>query len=349
MNAPLKDNAYIAKTANGKKNLISGSTTSNNLTIGNYIGAIKIWGELQETYNCYYMVADLHAITTKQDPKELQARSLSFYAQYLACGLDAEKNTVFLQSHVSEHAELAWILSCFTSYGDLTRMTQFKDKSAKHPKNINAGLFTYPVLMAADILLYDAHLVPVGEDQKQHLELTREVATHFNNSHGPTFVVPEPFIGKVGARVMALQDPTRKMDKSDPNPSNTIYLLDDPKLITKKMKSATTDSGSEIRFDASTPEKAGVTNLISIYSVLANITPQQVEGKFVGKMYGHLKAELAELVCEKLKPVQDRYTDLMKNQDHLRATMKSNAERARAHTSKTLARVYEKVGFYPKL
>lgn len=349
MREPEKSTAFAAKTANGKKNLLSGSTTSNNLTIGNYIGAIKTWGELQKEYNCFYMVADLHAITTKQDPTQLRERSLSFYAQYLACGLDPEKNIIFMQSHVSEHAELAWILSCFTSYGDLTRMTQFKDKSLKHPKNINAGLFTYPVLMAADILLYDAHLVPVGEDQKQHLELTREVATHFNNSHGPTFVIPEPFIGKVGARVMALQDPTRKMDKSDPNPSNTIYLLDDPKLITKKMKSATTDSGSEIRFDKENPEKAGITNLITIYSVLAELTPQQVEEKFVGKMYGHLKVELAELVCEQLKPVQGRYAELMKNQDHLRAVMKKNAERAHAQTARTLARVYEKVGFYPKL
>jgi len=334
---------------NGKKNLLSGSAPSNDLTLGNYIGAIKTWNDLQEEYNCYYMVADLHSITTKQDPKILRERSLSFYAQYLACGLDPEKNIIFMQSHVSEHAELAWILNCFTAFGDLTRMTQFKDKSQKHPKNINAGLFSYPVLMASDILLYDAHLVPVGEDQKQHLELTRDIAIHFNNSHGPSFVVPEPFIGKVGARVMALQEPTRKMDKSDPNAHNTVYLLDDPKVITKKIKSATTDSGAEIRFDKNNPEKAGITNLISIYSVLADISPKQVEERFAGKMYGHLKMGLAELVCEKLKPVQDRYTELMKDPIHLQEIMKKNALLAKEHSSRTLARIYDKVGFLPKL
>lgn len=339
----------MSSQASTKKNLLSGSAPSNNLTLGNYIGAIKTWAELQEQYNCYYMVADLHSITTKQDPKALRERSLSFYAQYLACGLNPDKNVIFFQGHVSEHAELAWILSCFTSYGDLTRMTQFKDKSQKHPKNINAGLFTYPVLMAADILLYDAHLVPVGEDQKQHLELTREVATHFNNSHGDTFIIPEPFIGKMGARIMALQDPTRKMDKSDPVPGNTVFLLDDPKLITKKLKSATTDSGTEIRYDKENPEKAGITNLLTMYAVLSDKTTQQVEEEFAGKMYGHLKVGLAELICAKLKPVQERYNELMKDRSYLESVMKKGAERASEHAAKTLARVYEKVGFFRKL
>ena len=331
--------------SNGKKNLLSGSAPSGNLTIGNYIGAIKTWGELQAEFNCYYMVVDLHSITTRQDPKLLRERSLSFYAQYLACGLDPEKNKIFLQSHVSEHAELAWVLNCFTPYGDLTRMTQFKDKSAKHPKNINSGLFTYPVLMAADILLYDAHLVPVGEDQKQHLELTRDIALRFNNEFGETFAFPDPFIGKVGARIMALQEPTRKMDKSDPNRNNTIYLLDDPKLITKTCKSAQTDSGSEVRF---AEDKPGVANLLTIYSVLSGLTIPQVEEKFVGKMYGHLKVELAELVCDTLAPVQARHADLMKNQDYLHSVMQKGADLAAEHSAKTLARVYDKLGFIPK-
>jgi tryptophanyl-tRNA synthetase len=328
--------------ANGKKNLLTGSAPSGNLTIGNYIGAVRNWLLHQEEYNCYYMVANLHGITTKQDPKELKERTLSFYAQYLACGLDPEKNTVFVQSQVSEHAELAWVLNCFTSYGDLTRMTQFKDKSIKHPKNINAGLFSYPVLMAADILLYDAHLVPVGEDQKQHLELTRDVALRFNHEMGETFAFPEPFIPKVGARVMALQDPSRKMDKSDPNSANTVYLTDDPKVIEKKFKSATTDSGSEIKY---AEDKPGVSNLLEIYSAFSGKPIAEVEAHFTGKMYGHLKVELGQLVAEKLKPIQDRLTHLLKDKGELESIMKKNAEKARAHANLTLARVYDRVGF----
>jgi tryptophanyl-tRNA synthetase len=330
---------------NGKKNLLTGSTTSGNLTIGNYIGAVRNWLLHQEEYNCYYMVANLHSITTKQDPKLLKERTLSFYAQYLACGLDPEKNTVFVQSHVSEHAELAWVLNCFTPFGDLSRMTQFKDKSVKHPKNINAGLFNYPVLMAADILLYDAHLVPVGEDQKQHLELTRDIAIRFNNEHGETFAFPDPFIAKVGARVMALQEPTRKMDKSDPNENNTVFLLDDPKKIEKKFKSATTDSGSEIEYSK---EKPGVSNLLEIYSTLSGKTIPEVETHFAGKMYGHLKVELGQLVIEKLKPIQERHTHLLKDKGELESIMKKNAQKARDHAARTLARVYDRVGFLSK-
>lgn len=332
--------------ANGKKNILSGSTLSGSLTLGNYIGAIKNWDALQEEYNCFYMVADLHAITTKQDPKSLLERATSFYALYLACGLDPEKNVVFMQSHVHQHAELAWALNCFTPFGDLSRMTQFKDKSQKHPKNINTGLFTYPVLMAADILLYDAHLVPVGEDQKQHLELTRDVAMRFNNEYGETFVVPEPYIGKVGARVMALQEPERKMDKSDPNAHNTVFLLDEPKVIEKKIKSSTTDSGSEIKF---AEDKPGVSNLLSIYSAISGKTIPEVETHFSGKMYGHLKVELAELVVEKLKPIQAEHKRLVQDQAQLRAIMKKNAERAALTTAKTLRRVYDKIGFLPPL
>lgn len=325
--------------------LLSGSAPSGNLQLGNYIGAVQSWARLQEQYRNYYMVVDLHAITTRQDPKLLRERSLSFYAQYLACGLDPERNMIFFQSHVAEHAELAWVLACFTPYGDLTRMTQFKDKAAKHTKNINAGLFTYPVLMAADILLYDANLVPVGEDQKQHLELTRDVAMRFNNEFGETFTVPEPFIPKVGARIMALLEPTRKMDKSDPNPNNTIFLLDDPKLIEKKFKSATTDSGTEIKF---AEDKPGVSNLLSIQSALTGKTIPELESHFAGKMYGHLKIETAQLVIEKLKPVQERYAELVKDQGYLKSVMKAGAERARTHASRTLARVYDALGFIPK-
>ncbi|HEY8278529.1 MAG TPA: tryptophan--tRNA ligase [Bdellovibrionota bacterium] len=330
---------------NGKQNTLSGSAPSGNLTLGNYIGAIRNWGELQNEFNCYYMVVDLHSITTKQDPKVLRERSLSFYAQYLACGLDPEKNVLFLQSHVPEHAELAWVLSCYTPFGDLSRMTQFKDKSQKHPKNINAGLFTYPVLMAADILLYDAHVVPVGEDQKQHLELTRDVAMRFNNELGDTFVVPEPMIPKVGARIMALQEPTRKMDKSDPNAANTVFLLDDPKAIEKKIKSATTDSGSEVKFDESKP---GISNLLTIHSVMSGKPIPELEAHFTGKMYGHVKVELAGLVVEKLRPVREKYEQLMKDQSYLQSVMKKNGERAHQHAAQTLARVYDKLGFLPK-
>lgn len=330
---------------NGKKNLLSGSAPSGRLSLGNYIGAIRNWDALQEEYNCYYMVVDLHSITAKQDPKALRERSLSFYAQYLACGLNPDRNVIFLQSHVAEHSELAWILSCYTPFGDLSRMTQFKDKSLKHPKNINAGLFTYPILMAADILLYDAHLVPVGEDQKQHLELTRDIAQRFNNEHGETFAFPEPFIPKVGARIMALQEPTRKMDKSDTNEGNTIFLLDDEKVILKKFKSATTDSGSEIR---SADDKPGVSNLLAIHSAMSGKTVAELEAHFSGKMYGHLKVELGELVAEKLKPFREKHAQLMNDEAYLFSVMRKNAERAREHASRTLARVYDRVGFLPK-
>lgn len=326
--------------------LLSGSAPSGDLQIGNYIGAVQNWKRLQEQYRCYYMVVDLHAITTRQDPKVLRERSLSFFAQYLACGLDPDKNVIFFQSHVAEHAELAWVLNCFTPYGDLTRMTQFKDKSLKNAKNINAGLFTYPVLMAADILLYDTALVPVGEDQKQHIELTRDIAIRFNNEFGETFRVPEPFIPKVGARIMALLEPTRKMDKSDPNPNNTVFLLDEPKTIEKKFKSATTDSETAIRY--APDEKPGVSNLISIYSAMSGKSTKEVEAHFQGKMYGHLKIETAELVIEKLKPVREKYQDLIQDKGQLNSIISRAAQTAREHASQTLRRVYDRVGFVPK-
>lgn len=342
---PTTNQPAFGLAPNGKKNILSGSAPSGRLSLGNYIGAVRNWVALQEAYNCYYMVVNLHSITTRQDPKILQEQTLSFYAQYLACGLDPEKNVIFLQSDVAEHAELAWILNCFTPFGDLTRMTQFKDKSARFPKNINAGLFSYPVLMAADILLYDTHLVPVGDDQKQHLELTRDIAGRFNNEFGQTFAMPDPLIEEFGGRIMALQDPTKKMSKSDDNAGNTIFLLDEPKQIEKKMKSATTDSGSEIKY---ADDKPGVSNLLEIHSTLSGRSIKDLEAHFTGKMYGHLKIETAEVVTETLRPVRENYAKLMQDRAYLNTVIAKNAGRAREHAARTLARVYDKVGFVRK-
>lgn len=325
-----------------KKTLLSMSVPTGVLTIGNYIGAIKNWAEMQEEYNCYYAVADLHAITTRQDPQELSARTYSFLAQYLACGLDPERNVVFMQSHVPAHTQLTWVLTCLSSMGTLNRMTQFKDKSKTHTDNINAGLFTYPVLMAADILLYQTHVVPVGEDQKQHLELTRDLAESFNNKFGKTFVIPEPIIPKVGARIMSLTEPEKKMSKSDANPNNYIAILDDPKLITKKLKGAVTDSGTEVKYDES---RAGLANLMTIYSVLSGKNMPEVEAEFAGKMYGHLKIATAELVVATVEPVQKRYREYMSDKGELARILKRNAERACNVANHTLADVYKKVGF----
>ena len=341
----MESKKLYALANNQKPNILSGCTLTGNLTLGNLIGAVEQWKSMQDEYNCYYMVADLHGITVRQEPKAFRERGMSFFAQYLACGLDPDKNIIFFQSHVAEHSELAWILNCSAPFGDLTRMTQFKDKSLKNAKNINAGLFTYPVLMAADILLYDGHLVPIGDDQKQHLELTRDIAMRFNNEYGETFAVPEPFIPKQGARIMALLEPTKKMSKSDDNPNNTIFLLDEPKALEKKIKSSTTDSGSEIKFSE---EKPGVANLLTIYSCLSGKTIPTLEQEYVGKMYGHLKVDLANIAVEKLRPFREKYADLMKNQDYLHSVIKKNAERARAHAARTLARTYENMGFVAK-
>ena len=326
-----------------KKVILSGSTATGDLTLGNYIGAINNWKKLQEQYDCLYFVADLHALTVYQDPKALKERCLSFFAQYLALGLDPEKNTLFLQSHVHEHAELSWILTCLTPMGNLNRMTQFKEKSQKHVKNINAGLFTYPVLMASDILLYQADLVPVGEDQKQHLELCRDIVTFFENRYGEgALKMPEPHIGKVGARVMSLQDPSKKMSKSDENEKNFVSIIDTPKKIQKKIKSAVTDSDTVVQYD---PEnKAGLANLLTIYHVLSGKSIEEIEKDYEGKMYGHLKVDLADLVCETLAPVREKYDDLMKNQDYLEELLEKGAEKARVRASKTLAEVYDRVG-----
>jgi tryptophanyl-tRNA synthetase len=326
-----------------KKTILSGSTVTGDLTLGNYIGAINNWKQLQEQYDCLYFLADLHALTVYQDPKVLRDRTYSFFAQYLALGLDPKKNIIFVQSQVHEHTELSWILTCLTPMGYLNRMTQFKEKSEKHVKNINAGLYTYPILMAADILLYQADLVPVGEDQRQHLELCRDIVGFFENRYGAgVFKMPEAYVGKMGARIMSLQDPDKKMSKSDENDKNFVSIIDDAKKIEKKIKSATTDSGSEIKFD---PEaKAGLSNLMTIYSVLSGKSIEQLEKDYEGKMYGHLKVDLAELVVQTLKPVREKYDDLMKNRDYLDSLMKEGAQRAQERARHTLENVYRTVG-----
>lgn len=326
-----------------KKTILSGSTVTGDLTLGNYIGAIHNWKKLQEDYDCLYFLADLHALTVYQDPKVLRERTYSFFSQYLALGLDPHKNTIFVQSQVHQHTELSWILTCLAPMGYLNRMTQFKEKSEKHTKNINAGLFTYPVLMAADILLYQADMVPVGEDQKQHLELCRDLVGYFENRYGQgMFKLPEPFIGKTGARIMSLQEPDKKMSKSDENEKNFVSIIEDAKKIEKKIKSATTDSGTEIKYD---PEnKAGLANLLTIYSVLSGKSFEQIETDYEGKMYGHLKVDLAELVIETLKPVKAKYDDLMKNKDHLDQLMLQGKEKASLRAEKTLKKVYDAVG-----
>jgi tryptophanyl-tRNA synthetase len=326
-----------------KKTILSGSTVTGDLTLGNYIGAINNWKKLQEDYDCLYFLADLHALTVYQDAQVLRERTYSFFAQYLALGLDPKKNIIFVQSQVHEHTELSWILTCLTPMGYLNRMTQFKEKSEKHVKNINAGLYTYPILMASDILLYQADLVPVGEDQKQHLELCRDIVGFFENRYGAgVFKMPEAYISKMGARVMSLQDPEKKMSKSDENDKNFVSIIDDAKKIEKKIKSAVTDSGTEIKFD---PEnKVGLANLMTIYSVLSGKTTEQLEKDYAGKMYGHLKVDLADLVVETLKPVKEKYDDLMKNKDYLDALMKEGATRAQGRACLTLDKVYKTVG-----
>lgn len=330
-----------------KKTILSGSTVTGNLTLGNYIGAINNWTQLQNDYDCIYFLADLHALTVHQEPAVLRERIYSFFAQYLALGLDPEKNIIFAQSHVHEHTELTWILTCLTPMGYLNRMTQFKEKAEKHVKNINAGLFSYPVLMAADILLYQVDLVPVGEDQKQHLELCRDLVGYFENRYGKgIFKMPEPHIPKLGARIMSLQDPTKKMSKSDENEKNFVAVIDDAKKIEKKIKSAATDSGSEIKYDVE--NKPGVSNLLTIYSILAKKPIEQLEKDYEGKMYGHLKVDLAELVVETLRPARERYEDLMKNRDHLDQLLARGAERAQARAAVTLKKVYEAVGLVPR-
>ncbi len=328
-----------------KKVIFSGIKPSGSITLGNYIGALKNWVALQDEYDCYYCVVDMHAITERQEPKELRRITMESLAQYIACGLDPEKNTVFIQSHVAAHAELAWVLNTMTYMGELNRMTQYKDKSKKNTDNLNSGLFTYPVLMAADILLYQTELVPVGEDQKQHLELTRDIAARFNNRYSDTFATPEVFTPKTGARIMSLQDPTSKMAKSDENENASIYIADSPETIRRKLKRAVTDSVGIVQIS---DEQPGVKNLITIYSALADITPEEVVAKYDGQGYGVFKSEVAEVIIESLAPVREKYELLMKDKAYLESVYKLGAEKAERSARKTLRKVYKKVGFIPR-
>jgi tryptophanyl-tRNA synthetase len=328
-----------------RKTVLSGIQPSGHLTLGNYLGALKNWVTMQEQYDCYYMLVDLHAITVRQDAADLRERCYKTLALMMACGLDPKRNVLFAQSHVAAHSRLAWILNCYTMVGELNRMTQFKDKSAKNADNINAGLYDYPVLMAADILLYDSALVPVGDDQKQHLELTRDVALRFNNLYGKVFTVPEPMIPQVGARIMGLQDPAAKMSKSDNNELNNVYLLDSPEVLDKKFKRAVTDSGSEVRYSA---DKPGVANLMTILSATTGDSFAAIEQRFAGAGYGKFKAAVAEAVIEKLKPLQQRYHEIRSDEAGLRAVLKDGAERASAHADRTLKRVHDVLGFIPQ-
>jgi tryptophanyl-tRNA synthetase len=325
-----------------KKVIFSGIQPSGTLTIGNYIGALRNFRVLQDDYDCLYCVVDMHAITLRQDPALLRRRCNELIATYIACGLNPEKNLIYCQSHVSAHAELSWVLNCFTYMGELGRMTQFKDKSAKHEENINAGLLTYPVLMAADILLYQTNLVPVGVDQKQHLELCRDIAIRFNGIYGDVFTIPEPYITKIGGKVMSLQEPTRKMSKSDPE-DTYIAILDKPDVIRKKIRRAVTDSEGSIRYDLE--EKPGVSNLLSILSVLGGGEIPALEAELNGQGYGVLKERTADAVIETLSPIQREYEKLIADKEYILKIMNQNAERAQVLAQKTLRKVYKKVGF----
>ncbi len=325
-----------------KKVLYSGMQATGNLTLGNYLGALKNWLTLSDEYECFYGVVDLHSITIRQDPAELRKRARALLTLYIAAGLDPEKNCIYYQSHVSGHAELAWILNCFTYMGELNRMTQFKDKAAKHADNINAGLFTYPVLMAADILLYQADVVPVGVDQMQHLEITRDIAQRFNGIYGDVFTVPEAYFGKVGAKIMSLQDPAKKMSKSDENPNASIYLMDDPDTIMRKFKRAVTDSEGQILYR---DEQPGIKNLIDIYCACTGKTPDETVREFDGKGYGEFKPAVGEVVVAVLKPLQERVGELNKDKAYIDSVIKKNGEKAQYFANKTLRKVQKKVGF----
>ncbi len=325
-----------------KKVIFSGIQPSGIITLGNYIGAVKNWSALQDEYACIYSVVDMHAITVRQNPADLRKRSLETLAMIIASGVDPDKSLVFIQSHVPQHAQLSWVLNCYSMFGELSRMTQFKDKSQKHADNINAGLFDYPVLMAADILLYQTDLVPVGVDQKQHLELARNIAERFNGIYSPTFVVPDPYIPPVGAKIMSLTDPTRKMSKSDENPKSYVSIIDDEATIVKKFKSAVTDSDMEIAFREG---KDGINNLLTIYSAVTGKTIEQAEKEFAGCGYGTFKQAVGEAVAEHLKPLREKYTDLLKNKDYLEKIYKESASQASAIAERTLRKVYKKIGF----
>ncbi|MDE5605377.1 MAG: tryptophan--tRNA ligase [Eubacterium sp.] len=311
-------------------------------TLGNYLGAMKGWPSFQEEYDTVYGVADLHSITVRQEPKKLRQQTMELYAMLLAIGLDPEKGILFVQSHVPAHSQLAWLLNCYTQFGELSRMTQFKDKSAQHSDNVNAGLFTYPCLMAADILLYQADVVPVGADQKQHVEICRDIANRFNGVYGNVFTVPEPVIQKNGARVMSLADPTRKMSKSDPNPKGTVYLTDEPNVIMKKFKSAVTDSEMSVRYAEG---KDGINNLMTIYSAVTGDSFEKIEADFSGKGYGDFKVAVGEAVVEELRPVQEKFKQLMNDKVYLAECQKNGAEFASRIGNRTLNKAMKKIGF----
>ncbi len=330
----------------GKKVLYSGMQSTGNLTLGNYLGAMKNWVTLSDEYECFYAVANMHSITVRQDPAQLRKHARSLLTIFIAAGIDPKKNCIYYQSHVPAHAELAWILNCYTYMGELSRMTQFKDKSAKHADNINAGLFTYPVLMAADILLYQTEVVPVGIDQMQHLEITRDIAQRFNALYGDVFVIPEAYIAKVGAKINSLQNPEKKMSKSDENPNASIYLMDDPDTIMRKFKRAVTDSEACICYR---DEQPGIKNLLNIYCACTEKTPDEAVAEFSGKGYGELKTAVGESVIAVLKPLQDEVARLTKDKAYIDSIIKENAEKANYYATKTLRKVQKKVGFPDKI
>ncbi len=336
----------LTETAAPKKRMLSGIQPSGDLHLGNYLGAIKNWGARSDQFECFYFMADLHTITVRQTPADLRRRTLEQLAQYIACGLDPQKNTLFIQSHVHQHAELGWVLNCYTMFGELSRMTQFKDKSSKHAENVNGGLFTYPALMAADILLYQPDLVPVGHDQKQHCELTRDVAQRFNGIYGNVFKVPEPYIPETGARIMSLNAPESKMSKS--MPEGCVFLMERPEDIQRKFKRAITDSDTEncVRFD---PEnKPGVANLMSIYSAVTGKSFAQIEEEFAGSGYGRFKPVVGDAVIEHLRPIREESQRLLKDKAYLEGVYRDGAQRASYEAEKTLRKVYKKIGFVAK-
>ncbi|MEG0641794.1 MAG: tryptophan--tRNA ligase [Clostridium sp.] len=329
----------------GKKVIFSGTQPSGKLTVGNYLGALKNWVDLQDDYNCYYCIVDLHAITVAQEPKDLRARTIEVLAQYVAAGIDPKKNTLFIQSHVSAHAELSWVMNCLTYMGELNRMTQFKEKSKKYEENLNAGLYTYPSLMAADILLYDTDLVPVGEDQKQHLEITRDLAGRFNSRYSDTFKIPEPFIPKVGARIMSLQEPTKKMSKSDENKNSFILLSETADETRNKVRRAVTDSIGEVNYS---DDQMGIKNLLTMYSIFAEESIDSIVDRYKGIGYGKFKEDAAEAIVEGLRPLREEYNHLMNNKDYLESIYIEGAKKAEYSARKMLRKVYKKVGFIPR-
>lgn len=335
----------MPETSEKKKVILSAIQPSGTITLGNYLGALRNWVNLQNDYNCIFAVADLHAITVRQDPKLFRQNIYNAYALLLACGIDPEKSPVFIQSHVHTHTELAWILNCFTQFGELSRMTQFKDKSRKYSNNINAGLFTYPTLMAADILLYRADMVPVGADQKQHLELARDIAERFNSIYGNVFKLPEPYISNIGARVMSLQEPTKKMSKSDENVNSWIAVLDKPETIMKKFKRAVTDSEAVVRIGEG---KDGINNLIGIMSAVTGKTNDDITAEFEGKGYGDFKTAVAEAVIEELRPIQTKFNEYIANKDYLEEQYRKGAEFALKISLRTLEKAMNKIGFIAK-